>query len=63
MKSLQNVTSLWIYHLFTSIKKKKTHKIAILTLSDEIVTHLHKQPVHVMDFPSDNASPKAAAEH
>ena len=62
MKSLQNATSLWIYHLFTSTKKK-THKVAILTLSDEIVTHLHKQSMRVMNYPSDNASAKAAAEH
>ena len=44
-------------------KEKQAHKIAILTLSDEIVTHLHKQSIHVMNYPSDNASTKAAAEH
>ena len=44
-------------------KEKKAHKIALLTLSDEIVTHLHKQSIRVMNYPSDNASTKAAAEH
>lgn len=44
-------------------KEKKAHKIALFTLSDEIVTHLHKQSMHVMNYPSDNALTKAAAEH
>jgi hypothetical protein len=43
-------------------KEKNAHKIALLTLSDEIVTHLHKQSMQVINFPSDNASIKAAAE-
>ena len=44
-------------------KEKKAHKIALLTLSDEIVTHLHKQSMHGMNYPSGNASTQAAAEH
>ena len=42
-------------------KEKKAHKIALLTLSDEIVTHLHTQSMHVVNSPSDNTSTQAAA--
>jgi hypothetical protein len=44
-------------------KEKEAHKIALLTLGDEIVAHLHKQSIHVMHYPSDNPSTQAAAEH
>jgi hypothetical protein len=44
-------------------KEKEAHKIALLTLGDEIVTHLHKRSMHVMNFPSDHPSTQAAAEH
>ena len=43
-------------------KEKNAHKIALLTLSEEVVTHLHKQSMQVMNYPSDNASTKATAE-
>ncbi len=43
-------------------KEKNAHRIALLTLSDEIVTHLHGQSIHVMNSPPGNASTKAAAE-
>jgi hypothetical protein len=44
-------------------KDKKAHKDALLTLGDEIVTHIHKRPVHMMNYPSDNASTKVTAQH
>jgi hypothetical protein len=44
-------------------KEKEAHKTALLTLGDEIVTHLHKRSIHVMHYPSDTSSTQAAAEH
>lgn len=44
-------------------KEKKAHKIALLTLGDEIVAHLHRRSIHLMNSPPDNASTQAAAEH
>jgi hypothetical protein len=42
-------------------KDKKAHKDALLTLGDEIVTHIHGLPV--VTYSSDTASHKVAAEH
>jgi hypothetical protein len=44
-------------------KDKKAHKDALLTLGDEIVTHIHGKPLHVVNYSSEAASPKVAAEH
>jgi hypothetical protein len=51
-------------------KDKKAHKDALLTLGDEIVSHIHGQhsPIHgehlpVVNYSSDTASQKVAAEH
>jgi hypothetical protein len=44
-------------------KDKKAHKDALLTLGDEIVTHIHGKPMSVANYSADAASPKVAAEH
>ncbi len=45
-------------------KDKKAHKDALLTLGDEIVTHIHHgQQIPVVNYSSDTASQKVAAEH
>ena len=44
-------------------KDKKAHKDAILTLGDEIGTHIHKQSIHLMTPSSDNASTIVTAQH
>jgi hypothetical protein len=48
-------------------KDKKAHKDALLTLGDEIVSHIHHQQIHqqipVVNYSSDTASVKVAAEH
>ena len=44
-------------------KDKKAHKDAILTLGEEIVTHLHRQSMPMVNYSSDNASTKVAAVH
>ncbi len=44
-------------------KDKKAHKDALLTLGDEIVTHIHGKALPVVNYSSDAASSKVAAEH
>jgi hypothetical protein len=44
-------------------KDKKAHKDALLTLGDEIVSHIHGQTLPVVNYSSDTASTKVAAEH
>src|SRR5665647_3492424 len=44
-------------------KDKKAHKDALLTLGDEIVTHIHGRNFPVGNYSSDTASTKVAAEH
>jgi hypothetical protein len=44
-------------------KDKKAHKDALLTLGDEIVHHIHDHTVPVVNYSSEPASPKVAAEH
>lgn len=44
-------------------KDKKAHKDALLTLGDEIVSHIHGKPQHVVNYSSETASQKVAAEH
>ncbi len=45
-------------------KDKKAHKDALLTLGDEIVSHIHHRPVHhAVNYSSEPASQKVAAEH
>jgi hypothetical protein len=44
-------------------KDKKAHKDALLTLGDEIVNHIHHQQIPVVNYSSDTASVKVAAEH
>ncbi len=44
-------------------KEKKAHKAALLTLGDEIVTHIHRQSIHIMNNSSDNPSTIVAAQH
>jgi len=44
-------------------KDKKAHKDAILTLGEEIVTHLQRQSMPVVNYSSDNASTKVGAVH
>lgn len=45
-------------------KDKKAHKDALLTLGDEIVSHIHHHPQQpVVNYSSDSASQKVAAEH
>ncbi|MDD1685423.1 MAG: UPF0058 family protein [Methanoregula sp.] len=44
-------------------KDKKAHKDALLTLGDEIVTHIHHRPVHVANYSPETATQKAAAKH
>lgn len=42
-------------------KDKKAHKDALLTLGDEIVTHIHRQSMPVVNYSSGTASPQVAA--
>ena len=44
-------------------KDKKAHKDALLTLGDEIVSHIHHRPLHAVNYSSELASQKVAAEH
>jgi len=44
-------------------KDKKSHKDALLTLGDEIVTHIHRQSIPVVNYSSDTAPAKIAALH
>jgi hypothetical protein len=44
-------------------KDKKAHKDALLTLGDEIVTHIHGRNMPVVNYSSETASTKVAAEH
>lgn len=44
-------------------KDKKAHKDALLTLGDEIVTHIHHRPLPAVNYSSEPASQKVAAEH
>lgn len=44
-------------------KDKKAHKDALLTLGDEIVTKIHGKQMSVVNYSSDAASQKVAAEH
>ncbi|MFY9799684.1 MAG: UPF0058 family protein [Methanoregula sp.] len=44
-------------------KEKKAHKAAILTLGDEIVTHIHRQSIPMMNHSPDNTSTKVVAQH
>ncbi|MDO9034454.1 MAG: UPF0058 family protein [Methanoregula sp.] len=44
-------------------KDKKAHKDALLTLGDEIVSHIHGKPLPVLNYSSEAASQKIAAEH
>jgi hypothetical protein len=44
-------------------KEKKAHKDALLTLGGEIVTHIHRQPIRVMNYASDNAMTEVTAQH
>jgi hypothetical protein len=44
-------------------KDKKAHKDALLTLGDEIVSHIHGKTLPVVNYSSDAASPRVAAEH
>jgi hypothetical protein len=44
-------------------KDKKAHKDALLTLGDEIVSHIHHRNMPVVSYSSETASVKVAAEH
>jgi hypothetical protein len=45
-------------------KDKKAHKDALLTLGDEIVSHIHGQQLPVVNYSSSETAPrKVAAEH
>ena len=45
-------------------KDKKAHKDALLTLGDEIVSHIHHRPLPVVNYSSETApQQKVAAEH
>ena len=44
-------------------KDKKAHKDALLTLGDEIVSHIHHRPLPVVNYSSETASQRVAAEH
>ena len=44
-------------------KDKKAHKDALLTLGEEIVSHIHGRQMPVVTYSSETASTKVAAEH
>jgi hypothetical protein len=44
-------------------KDKKAHKDALLTLGDEIVTHIHGRRIPVVNYSTETATIKVAAEH
>ena len=44
-------------------KDKKAHKDALLTLGNEIVNHIHGQPLPVVNYSQESAIQKVAAEH
>jgi hypothetical protein len=44
-------------------KDKKAHKDALLTLGDEIVTHIHEQSRLIVNYFSDTTATKVAIEH
>ena len=44
-------------------KDKKAHKDALLTLGEEIVSHVHGHRMPVVNYSSESASTKVAAEH
>jgi len=44
-------------------KDKKAHKDALLTLGDEIISYIHGKPLPVVNYSSETASTKVAAEN
>jgi len=44
-------------------KEKNAHKVALLTLADEIVLHIHSRPRPVVNYSSVAALQKVAAEN
>jgi len=44
-------------------KDKNAHRDALLTLADEIVSHIHGRPRPVVNYSSEVALQKVAAEH
>jgi len=44
-------------------KDKKAHKDALLTLGEEIVTHIHGHKMPVVNYSQEPATQKVAAEH
>ena len=69
---LENITSEEIHaERYTSLgtttshlhKDKKSHKDALLTLGDEIVTHIHRQSMPGVNCSSATAPAKIAALH
>lgn len=44
-------------------KDKKAHKDALLTLGDEIVSHIHGRTIPVVNYSLDAVSTTAAAHH
>ena len=44
-------------------KDKKAHKDALLTLGEEIVSHIHGHRMPVVNYSAETASTKVAAEH
>jgi hypothetical protein len=44
-------------------KDKNAHKNALLTLGSEIVSHIHGRPFPVVNYSSEDALQKVAAEH
>ena len=44
-------------------KDKNAHKNALLTLGDEIVSHIYDRPIPVVNYSSEAALQTVAAEH
>ena len=44
-------------------KDKKAHKDALLTLGEEIVSHIHGHNMPMVNYSVESASTKVAAEH
>ncbi|MDD1701686.1 MAG: UPF0058 family protein [Methanoregula sp.] len=44
-------------------KDKKAHKEALLTLGDEIVSHINGHHVHVVNYSPETATAQVAVEH
>ena len=55
-----NFLSMSPVHIF---RDKKAHTLALLTLGDEIVSHIHHRPVHLVTTSSRTAGQNAAADH